>query len=429
MEGGFLNRYIERKIVDRSPFETIDKPGVGWLVRLAAWIGREAKPDLKLGICGEHGGDPESIAFFHMAGLDYVSCSPYRVPIARVAAAQARDPHDAAGWPPPLACDNRARDDRDQSRADGFHERMAACRAGVAVAARRPLLPGAARRGPRPTRRMRTPFQRDRDRIVHSKAFRRLKHKTQVFISPEGDHYRTRLTHTLEAAGSRAPWRGRCALNEDLTEAIGLGHDLGHPPFGHIGEAVLDELPARALRRALPPQPPLAADVERLERDGAGLNLTEQVRDGILRHTGPELPATLEGRIVRVVDRVAYINHDIDDALRAGVIARRGPARATRSRRSGRPAPSASTRWCGTWSSAPPRRATSSRATTWGPRWSGCASSCSSASTSVPSAQQRARPDRADAAGAVRPLRREPAAGRSCPARPSRSGSWTGWPA
>ncbi len=166
----------------------------------------------------------------------------------------------------------------------------------------------------------RTPFQRDRDRIVHTKAFRRLKHKTQVFIAPEGDHYRTRLTHTLEACGIGRNVARALRLNEDLTEAIGLGHDLGHPPFGHIGEAVLDEcLQARYGIRFRHNGHSLRT-VERLERDGAGLNLTEQVRDGILNHTGPGRPATPEGRIVRVVDRIAYINHDIDDALRAGVI-------------------------------------------------------------------------------------------------------------
>ncbi len=168
----------------------------------------------------------------------------------------------------------------------------------------------------------RTPFQRDRDRVVHCKAFRRLKHKTQVFIAPEGDHYRTRLTHTLETCGIARNVARALALNEDLTEAIGIGHDLGHPPFGHIGERVLDEcLQERYGVRFRHNEHSLRV-VERLERDGRGLNLTEQVRDGILNHTGPRKAATLEGRIVRVVDRVAYINHDIDDALRAGVIDR-----------------------------------------------------------------------------------------------------------
>jgi dGTPase len=174
---------------------------------------------------------------------------------------------------------------------------------------------------PEPDSPLRTPFQRDRDRIVHSKAFRRLKHKTQVFISPEGDHYRTRLTHTLEAAGIARTCARALALNEDLTEAIVLGHDLGHPPFGHIGEEVLDQCLRERYGVSFRHNHHSLRVVERIERDGAGLNLTEPVRDGILRHTGQELPATLEARIVRVVDRIAYINHDIDDALRAGVLA------------------------------------------------------------------------------------------------------------
>jgi dGTPase len=168
--------------------------------------------------------------------------------------------------------------------------------------------------------RLRTPFQRDRDRIVHTKSFRRLKHKAQVFIAPEGDHYRTRLTHTIEAAGISRTVARALRLNEDLTEAIGLGHDLGHPPFGHTGEAALDAaLRERTGRRFLHNEHSLRV-VDVLERDGCGLNLTEPVRDGILHHTGAELPATLEARIVRLVDRIAYINHDIDDALRAGVL-------------------------------------------------------------------------------------------------------------
>jgi dGTPase len=167
---------------------------------------------------------------------------------------------------------------------------------------------------------VRTPFQRDRDRIVHSKAFRRLKHKTQVFIAPEGDHYRTRLTHTLETCQIARTAARALGLNEDLTEAVGLGHDLGHPPFGHIGEEALDEaLRERTGRRFRHNEQSLRL-VDVLERDGEGLNLTEQVRDGILNHTGSGTPATLEGRIVRLVDRVAYINHDIDDAIRAGII-------------------------------------------------------------------------------------------------------------
>ncbi len=167
---------------------------------------------------------------------------------------------------------------------------------------------------------LRTPFQRDRDRIVHSKSFRRLKHKTQVFILPEGDHYRTRLTHTLEACGISRTVARALRLNEDLTEAISLGHDLGHPPFGHIGEEALDRcLQGRFGKRFLHNEQSLRL-VDSVERDGRGLNLTDEVRDGILRHTGEDEPHALEGRIVRIVDRVAYINHDIDDAIRAGVI-------------------------------------------------------------------------------------------------------------
>ena len=138
-------------------------------------------------------------------------------------------------------------------------------------------------------------------------------------MAPEGDHYRTRLTHTLEACFISRTVARALALNEDLTEAIGLGHDLGHPPFGHIGEEVLDEALGEHGRSFRHNEHSLRV-VERLEGDGRGLNLTEQVRDGILRHTGPERPATLEGRVVKVVDRVAYINHDIDDALRAGIL-------------------------------------------------------------------------------------------------------------
>ena len=167
---------------------------------------------------------------------------------------------------------------------------------------------------------LRTPFQRDRDRIVHSKSFRRLKHKTQVFIAPEGDHYRTRLSHTLEACGIARTVARALGLNEDLTEAIGLGHDLGHPPFGHAGEETLDRCLRDRGHAGFKHNEHSLRVVEVLERDGVGLNLTAPVRDGILNHTGPVKPATLEGRIVRLVDRVAYINHDIDDALRAGIL-------------------------------------------------------------------------------------------------------------
>ena len=169
--------------------------------------------------------------------------------------------------------------------------------------------------------RLRTAFQRDRDRIVHCKAFRRLKHKTQVFMPPRGDHFRTRLTHTLEAAGISRVVARALGLNEDLTEAIALGHDLGHPPFGHTGEETLDRVLQARFGRHFRHNEHSLRVVEVLERDGRGLNLTVEVRDGILNHTGPGEPATLEGKIVRIVDRVAYINHDIDDAIRAGVLA------------------------------------------------------------------------------------------------------------
>ncbi|HLH14651.1 MAG TPA: deoxyguanosinetriphosphate triphosphohydrolase, partial [Solirubrobacteraceae bacterium] len=171
---------------------------------------------------------------------------------------------------------------------------------------------------------LRTPFQRDRDRIVHSKAFRRLTHKTQVFIAPRGDHYRTRLTHTLEVTSISRTVARALALNEDLVEAIGLGHDLGHPPFGHLGEEVLDACAKARFARDFRHYEHSLRIVERLERDGVGLNLTEQVREGIERHSSrTPPPSTLEGRIVRIIDRVAYINHDIDDALRAGLLRER----------------------------------------------------------------------------------------------------------
>jgi dGTPase len=168
---------------------------------------------------------------------------------------------------------------------------------------------------------LRTPFQRDRDRIVHSKAFRRLTHKTQVFVAPRGDHYRTRLTHTLEVTTISRTVARALRLNEDLVEAIGLGHDLGHPPFGHIGEEMLDVCLKEHFGEDFHHYEHSLRIVDHLERDGEGLNLTEQVREGIARHSSRTPPAdTLEGRIVRVIDRVAYINHDIDDAVRAGLL-------------------------------------------------------------------------------------------------------------
>jgi dGTPase len=173
---------------------------------------------------------------------------------------------------------------------------------------------------------VRTIFQHDRDRILHSKSFRRLKHKTQVFLSPEGDHYRTRLTHTLEVSQVARTVARALALNEDLTEAIALGHDLGHTPFGHAGERVLNQLVPGGFRHVVQS----LRVVDSLEKDGQGLNLTQEVRDGILRHSkgqGPLLAPdidsramTLEGQIVRLADIVAYVNHDLDDAIRGGII-------------------------------------------------------------------------------------------------------------
>jgi dGTPase len=161
--------------------------------------------------------------------------------------------------------------------------------------------------------RLRTPFQRDRDRILHSKPFRRLKGKTQVFIDPAGDHYRTRMTHTLETTAIARGVARALRLNEDLVEAIGLGHDMGHPPFGHAGEEALDAALCERFHRHF-------RHNEQSLRIAESLNLTEEVRDGILTHTGEREPATLEGKIVRIVDRVAYINHDIDDAVRFGIL-------------------------------------------------------------------------------------------------------------
>ncbi len=163
---------------------------------------------------------------------------------------------------------------------------------------------------------VRTDFQRDRDRIIHSSSFRRLKHKTQVFLSPEGDYYRTRLTHTLEVAQIARTMARALRLNEDLTEAIALGHDLGHTPFGHAGERALDAIAPFGFKHYI--QSVRVADV--IEKDGRGLNLTEEVLNGIICHTKGEQAFTLEGRLVRLADRIAYLNHDIDDAERAGVM-------------------------------------------------------------------------------------------------------------
>lgn len=163
---------------------------------------------------------------------------------------------------------------------------------------------------------VRTCYQRDTDRIVHSKSFRRLMHKTQVFLRPEGDHYRTRMTHTLEVSRIARSITRALGLNEDLAEAIAVGHDLGHTPFGHAGEAALSDMLGKPFRH----NEQSLRVVDYLEKDGAGLNLTYEVRMGILGHTGPHIPETLEGQIVRRSDQIAYVNHDIDDAIRAGIL-------------------------------------------------------------------------------------------------------------
>lgn len=162
---------------------------------------------------------------------------------------------------------------------------------------------------------IRTEFQRDRDRIIHCKSFRRLKHKTQVFIAPEGDHYRTRLTHTLEVSQVARTIARALGLNEDLTEAIALGHDIGHTPFGHAGEKILDKIKVGGFRHN-----EHSLRVVDILEDGNGLNLTWETRDGILNHVKARTPYTLEGQVVNISDRIAYINHDIDDAIRAGII-------------------------------------------------------------------------------------------------------------
>ncbi|MCI9598044.1 MAG: deoxyguanosinetriphosphate triphosphohydrolase [Firmicutes bacterium] len=174
------------------------------------------------------------------------------------------------------------------------------------------------RREPEEQCAIRTDYQRDRDRIIHSKSFRRLMHKTQVFLAPEGDHFRTRLTHTIEVSQISRTIARALGLNEDLTEAIAMGHDLGHTPFGHNGEKVLDSIHKGGFRHNI--QSLRVADVLESGSARRGMNLTMEVRDGILNHTGLGTPLTLEGQIVKISDRVAYINHDIDDALRSGVI-------------------------------------------------------------------------------------------------------------
>ncbi len=189
-------------------------------------------------------------------------------------------------------------------------ERQTLCSAAVLVSESR------GRQEPEEKCPIRTDFQRDRDRIIHSNAFRRLKHKTQVYLAPEGDHYRTRLTHTLEVAQIARTIARALRLNEDLTEAISLGHDLGHTPFGHAGERALNDVAAAGFRH----YEQSLRIVDKLEKTGRGLNLTAEVRDGILCHTKGTEAFTAEGRIVRLADHIAYMNHDIDDSIRAGVL-------------------------------------------------------------------------------------------------------------
>ena len=197
-------------------------------------------------------------------------------------------------------------------RENGFTERIGRLEEGLSPFAVRSL-ESRGRALPEEECGVRTPFQRDRDRIVHSKPFRRLKGKTQVFIDPTGDHYRTRMTHTLETTAISRVVARALALNEDLTEAIGLGHDTGHTPFGHAGEDALDEALRERFGRRF-------RHNEHSHRIALALNLTHEVCDGVLTHTGEREPETLEGKIVRLVDRVAYINHDIDDAVRYGLL-------------------------------------------------------------------------------------------------------------
>ncbi|MEH3055026.1 MAG: deoxyguanosinetriphosphate triphosphohydrolase [Patulibacter minatonensis] len=205
-------------------------------------------------------------------------------------------------------------------RPDEFHDRQRAREEAILSPLAARTYPGTRER-PEADAPNRTPLQRDRDRIVHSKAFRRLKQKTQVFVAPEGDHFRTRLTHTLEVTGIARTVARSLGLNEDLTEAIGVGHDLGHPPFGHIGEDVLDRwLKARG-GDGFRHWEHSVRIVERLEHSGRGLNLCRSVVEGIGSHSGrAPRPRTLEAAIVRVVDRIAYLTHDVDDAVRAGIL-------------------------------------------------------------------------------------------------------------
>ena len=268
--------------------------------------GLNLAPELRLGVTGVRaaavqfgsfvgaavGGVALALGGFTAAGLAFAACSRLR----------------------PCRTCARLRWPREGRRARTRRLRAANPRArGEPLAARRPFVRDAGPRGAGRRKLVRTPFQRDRDRIVHSKPFRRLKGKTQVFIDPEGDHYRTRMTHTLETSAISRVVARALRLNEDLVEAIGLGHDMGHTPFGHAGEEALDEALHEQCGRHFRHNEHSLVIARRL-------NLTHEVCDGILTHTGDQEPETLEGKIVRIVDRVAYINHDIDDAIRFGLL-------------------------------------------------------------------------------------------------------------
>ena len=406
--------YMERKIIDRSPFETIDKPGVGWLVRLAR-VGRARGAARTSSSASAASTAATRTRSTSSTWPGSTTCPARRsaCPIARVAAAQAAHPRTivlsdcatAAGGRTAAGCDTERRDRR---RDPTSPARISALRGGAPVAAGHAVLPGAAARVPEDDCALRTPFQRDRDRIVHSKAFRRLKHKTQVFVAPEGDHYRTRLTHTLEVTQISRTVARALRLNEDLVEAIGLGHDLGHPPFGHIGEDVLDALPARALRPRRSATTSTRCGWSTCSRR---LNLTEPVRDGILRHSergrragdarGQDRPA---GR----PDRLHQPRHRRRAARRA--CSRRPTCRreeiAVLGRRRAR---SGSTRSCTTSSSTPRRPGTSCRASEVGGAMLRAARrSCSSASTSGRAARaEHAKIERV-LRGAVRLVLRAP---------------------
>ncbi len=343
IEASFLGRYETEGIVDRSPFETIDTPGVGELLKMGAWLGRTAKPGLKLGVCGEHGGDPGVDRLLPRRGarLRVLLAVPRaRGPRRRRAGRDPRGgrrlrrrppgppaPHRRAGGP--AAWQNRGcpvsaavRPHPTGPVAEAFAAGVRAREAEALAPAATPCYP-AARARPEPDCGLRTPFQRDRDRIVHCKAFRRLKHKTQVFVAPEGDHYRTRLTHTLEVTQVSRTVARALRLNEDLVEAIGPRPRPRPPALRPHRRGRARRLPRRALRSRLPPLRALPAGGRRARarRRGAQPHRAGARRDRSATPAAPSARARLEGRIVRLVDRIAYINHDIDDALRAGVIA------------------------------------------------------------------------------------------------------------